>query len=380
MFNPCNPIDFTATYETGSIDDVNYYSDISVFAGEYETFAMLYDGSTYVPLMADGVWSGADSALYVNGTMEDNSKADGLSVAWNSNSTCTDTDADGNSVETTFGITLNVWCNPDVTAEAKVTGDEFGACMKVVDMEHAAGCAPEYNMLGFIQFMADNYWISGTALVLIGGFIGVFGRKWFIPITGGFAGLCAFIAVMILCSMFHWLDSTGMMIVSFLLGCAGAFAAYWFMTNDFLATMFLCIGGGFLLGGVVEGLIIAISGWGSFAFYMIITIIFMVVGGFIGYRRRDTIQKYLTASVGSYMFMRGWTFFGDTGFPSEMEMYNMMAAGKKEELVESFNGMFWFFVALFVGCTFLCIYIQENWEYAKPAAKTDDNFEGQKSG
>jgi len=130
--------------------------------------------------------------------------------------------------------------------------------------------------------------------------------------------------------MFHWLDTTGMMIVSFLLAFACAAAAYMVMKTEFLATMFLCIGGGFLLGGVLEGLIIAVSGWGSFVFYMIITIAFMVGGAFVGYKKKEAIQKYLTATIGSYMFMRGWTFFGDTGFPSEMEMYNKMAAGQSE--------------------------------------------------
>jgi len=286
-----------------------------------------------------------------------------------------DTADDGTTTDTFYGLKLTVWCDETITEGAKITGSDLSSCMKEVTIDHASGCAPVYNMLGFVQFMADNVWLSGTALILIGGFIGVFGRKWFIPITGGFAAMCAFIAVMILCSVFHWLDTTGMIIVSLLLGFAGAFAAYWFMTNDFLATMFLCIGGGFLLGGVVEGLMISIFGWGSFTFYLIITICFMAVGGYIGYKRKDTIQKYLTATIGSYMFMRGWTFFGDTGYPSEMEMYNKMAAGgtARDELVDSFTGMFWFFVALFVGCTFLCIYLQGNWGYAQPAKTSDDN-------
>merc|ERR1711990_1064207 len=171
---------------------------------------------------------------------------------------------------------MEIWCDADVTERATIdaANTNFDKCQKVVSMKHADGCAPEYTMLGFLQFMSDNVWLSGTCLIIVGAVIGVFGGKYFVAITGGFAGLCAFIAVMILCSMFKWLESTGMMIVSILLACAAAGAAYKLLSNDWLATMFLCIGGGFLLGGVTEGLIISITGWGSFTFYLIITIIF----------------------------------------------------------------------------------------------------------
>jgi len=70
---------------------------------------------------------------------------------------------------------LNVWCDAEQKTTAKIEADNFDGCVKVIELYHSSGCAPAYNMLGFIQFMSDNYWLSGTALVIIGGLIGIFG-------------------------------------------------------------------------------------------------------------------------------------------------------------------------------------------------------------
>ena len=96
----------------------------------------------------------------------------------------------------------------------------------------------------------------------------------------------------------------------------------------------------------------------------------MVGGGILGCQKScaDRVTKYLTASVGSYIFMRGWTFFLG-GFPSEMEMYQMMANENSDEL--AFTGLFWFYVALWVGGVVLFAFIQTKYEWAH---KKDDHY------
>jgi len=217
--------------------------------------------------------------------------------------------------------------------------------------------------------MAENVWLSGTVLIIIGVFIGIFGKKWFEPITGTFGALCAFVAFGIFASLFQWLDTTAGLIICIIVGLTCASLTYWVLQNKRIATMFLCIGGGFLLGGVVEGLIIAISGWESFVFYLIVTISFMVIGTLVGCYKADAVKRYLTACVGSYIFMRGWTFYFG-GFPSEMEMYTMMTKPDSEPL--DFTGLFWFYVCLWVASVFLCVYIQEHWHYVMTAEEIAD--------
>jgi len=119
-------------------------------------------------------------------------------------------------------------------------------------------------------------------LILFGLTIGLFGKKWFLPISGAFAGLCAFVAFMILASIFQWLNTTVGLIICGIFAIASAVLAYWLLSRSSIAIPFLCIGGGFMLGGIIEGLIIAISGWESMIFYMIVTLACMVVGGLIG--------------------------------------------------------------------------------------------------
>lgn len=178
--------------------------------------------------------------------------------------------------------------------------------------------------------MSENVWLSGTLLIILGGLIGVMGDKWFEPLTGAFAALCTFCAFMIFASILLWLNTTVGTIICFIVAVGFASLACWVMIKYHrVSTMFLAIGGGFLLGGITEGLIIALFHWESFAFYLIVTILFMCAGAYLGWTKNDSIQQYLTSVVGSYIFMRGWSFFGK-GFPSEMEMYEQMTIPDNE--------------------------------------------------
>jgi len=67
--------------------------------------------------------------------------------------------------------------------------------------------------------------------------------------------------------------------------------------------------------------------------------------------------------------MRGWTYYLG-GFPSEMEMYNMMAQPDSTDL--DFTGLFWFYVALFGLGVVGFVYIQSNWDYAKSEAELEN--------
>jgi len=109
-----------------------------------------------------------------------------------------------------------------------------------------------------------------------------------------------------------------------------------------------------MLGSIIEGLFIAIFSWESMIFYLIITGCMMSLGAAAACYRPIIVKKYLTATIGSYIFMRGWTYFLG-GYPSEIEMYSYMAHPDSEEL--DFTGLFWFYVALFVCGTFLFVYI-----------------------
>jgi hypothetical protein len=77
----------------------------------------------------------------------------------------------------------------------------FAACDTSVTYSHDAGC-PAYSALGFVNFLNNNVWLSGTLMVFFGLFIGLFGQKYFEIIVGAVAALFAFVTVMILASIF----------------------------------------------------------------------------------------------------------------------------------------------------------------------------------
>lgn len=108
------------------------------------------------------------------------------------------------------------------------------------------------------------------------------------------------------------------------------------------------------MGSLIEALIIALSGWESLSFYMIVTVMCMCAGGIVGVYNADKVKKYLTALIGAYLFMRGWTYFFG-GFPSELSMYDAMASQNSEEL--DFNNMFWMYIGIFIGAAILFVYV-----------------------
>jgi hypothetical protein len=362
---------------------------------EYASFAIFEDASgDYYPLNKEDQWlADTTNALYPvdeNGEITSKDKADGVEVFYDSGIVCK---AAVEAVVASEGVTavaaaaaenyalkFDVRCDGTeatfneyknaIFLPAVITGSDLSACAKTMSLTHHTGCY-QYSALGFVNFLNSNVWLSGTLLLAFGLCIGLFGQKWFLKITGSFAGLCAFVAFMILASIFQWLNTTVGLIICGIFAIAAGVLAYWFLSREGVATMFLCIGGGFMLGSIVEGLIIAISGWESMVFYIIVTAACMVIGGLIGCQKPDLVKKYLTAVVGSYIFMRGWTYFLG-GYPSEMEMYSMMANPDSAEL--DFTGLFWFYVALFGAGIVAFVYIQSTWAYAK-----NDNSEDKDS-
>jgi len=294
--------------------------------------------------------------------------ADGISVFYKSDEKC--------SGDEVFALNFDVICDSSeeeddtVFVPAKIKDSDLTSCQKYIKFKHSSGCSA-YSVLGFTQFMSENVWLSGTILVVLGGLIGIMGEKWFAHLTGNFAGLCAFCTFMIFASIFQWLNTTvGLIICGIIAICCYALA-YWVMVRwNNVAVLFLCIGGGFLLGGIVEGLVIAISSWESFTFYLIITISCMLIGGYLGCKKETSVKQYLTAVVGSYIFMRGFTFYFG-GFPSEMEMYNYMSSRTQQNSTSTASSGY---VALFVGSTFLCIWVQKSCDWAKSGKATSEEY------
>jgi hypothetical protein len=210
-FNPCHYLNFSAVFPE---DDglSNLIGDIT-----HGTFAAQYDIWTakYTALTKEAQWKADETSAIYPVTVNDDGEAVvdtyddvlGLTVLYNSDEVCVAaTEEVGAEM---FGFELNVVCDEAVVDEddssafvkAEYASSDLSACVKKVTLNHNAGC-PVYSALGFVNFLNNNVWLSGTLLLVFGLTIGLLGQRWFLPICGTFGAMVAFVAFMVFASLF----------------------------------------------------------------------------------------------------------------------------------------------------------------------------------
>jgi len=215
--------------------------------------------------------------------------------------------------------------------------------MPTVVMEHAEGCEV-LSFKGFVKFMDENAWLSGTILVVLGIVMVFFGRVFFQYIMAATGTLAGFCAIMYLTSLFGWLGATWSLIVWIILAVVIG-AACGFFTYKMLPISIGLLGaaGGFVGGAALFSLILSISGYDELWLLIVLIIIGLLGFGLLAYKFRYMFLSLTSSIVGGYMFMRGLTFwFGH--YPSEGEMFSMMTNGQHLEL----EWQFWLYFACFV--------------------------------
>jgi MFS family permease len=264
--------------------------------------------------------------------------------------------------------------NEDGFVAAKLIEHNLTGCQKHLKFEHKTGCTV-YSALKFTNFLNSNAWFSGTCLLGFGLVVGLFGQKEFLHIAGASAAFLAFFAWMLLASMCMWMNTTiGVTISTILALGAGAAAYFLFKRPRGIkfgggAAGLLCLFGGFMLGSIVEGVIIAAFGWESLVFYLIVTIGCMLFASYMGWTHPQKTKRWLTAMLGSYFCMRGFTFYFG-GFPSEMDMYANMVNPSPDFEHFDFSWMFWLYVGAFCFGCIMFAFVQNHVPYFKAPKKT----------
>lgn len=214
-------------------------------------------------------------------------------------------------------------------------------------MSHSTGCV-SYTVLGITKFLNENVWASGTILLVAGLVIGMAGRKLFPHVIGSFAGLMAMMGVLIAGSIFGWLASTAGLIIMIILAIAAAGAVGWFIRQSiWIMVSFLGVFAGFFLGVFLTSTVIGMTGWESMTFLIVVCGITTISGAYASWKHGEWLVLLSTSFVGSYFFMRGWTFyFGH--YPNEMTVYSGIASGVdvSEEYLE---WQFWVYYLVFIG-------------------------------
>jgi hypothetical protein len=277
-----------------------------------------------------------------------------------------------------LSMKFNVLCDAsmeikgdDTFVPARMTRSNLVGCQKFMEFEHFSGCT-KFSALGFTNFLNTNVWLSGTLLIAAGLIMGIKGQQWFLRIAGTFAATGAFVAWMVMASILAWLNTWAGMIICSIVGVGFGVLAFWLIARPKFAVMLLSIGGGFFLGSMFEGLVIAVTGWESLVFFIIVTIGFCVTGAYFARKHPHFIKKWLTSMMGSYLFMRGWTYYFG-GYPSEVDMYYDMINPEYTDL--EFTTAFWVYVALFFAGIYAFVYIQTRYAFAKYTGE-DHGYDG----
>jgi len=185
--------------------------------------------------------------------------------------------------------------------------------------------------------------------------------------------MMAFGVVMIFGSICGLLDTTaGLIIMILIAGVAGCASAWVLKKMIGVAIFFVSIGGGFFLGCFVYSFILAISGYEAFWLMICFAIGFMVAGGYLAIKRGKGVLIWATSFFGSYMFMRGWTYYF-AGYPSEMQIYeSLLQDGQDIELTNAFFAYMGVFAVAFIAS----IYTQKHVlnEEEEELAGHDDAF------
>lgn len=307
VWNLCSYLDWDYTPDSALAKSSNMTA---------ETFAYVSKNGKIIPLTSEIL----PMTQAVNGT---DGVVNGIETLFTSSEDCESSGVTGEK----YSFKTTVLCNANITGAAEVTSvTGTTSCRPTVTMEHESGC-PLFSFSGVVKFFDDNTWLSGTVLFVLGVVMVLFGCKFFRWVMGAIGALVGFMAVMYLTSIFGWLGATWSLILWIVLALVAGLACGYF-TYMFLPISIGLLGaaGGFVAGAALFSLILSITGYDALWLLITLVVAGAIAAGILGFKFRNSFLIITTSMVGGYMLMRGLTFwFG--GYPSEMEMFGMMAHG-----------------------------------------------------
>ena len=183
--------------------------------------------------------------------------------------------------------------------------------------------------------------------MLLGGpIVALCGKRFFPYVTAAIAGIFACVALLILFSVFEWMSSTAGLVICLIVafGLSGL-GAYFVYKTVWIGIGLVGIIGGYFFGTLVYTLFLASFDWSALWAMIVFSIAFAALGGFLAFKFSKMVVLISTSGIGSYAFMRGWSFFLG-GLPSESEMMSDLKNGYELDLTWAF----WVYLALFIGC------------------------------
>jgi len=117
--------------------------------------------------------------------------------------------------------------------------------------------------MNFSKFVHDYPWAFGLLMMLGGPVILLFGRRFFPWVTGGLITVCLFFGVFMISSILGFMDTKVGLIISIAASAGvGLLGGFFVMrTACWIAVGLLGILGGFFLGSIIFGILLAAVKW-----------------------------------------------------------------------------------------------------------------------
>lgn len=284
----------------------------------------------------------------------DDSNKGGLSLTYQGSSvSCS------NDTEKKLSLKVDLYCDGDGDRDAENDAHDLefvnyqaNQCQIGMKMKSKHACYV-FSLGPFFRYLSKYYFLFGLGMIVVGIFVGFFGRKLIHPT------ICM-IGTLVFVTISAWLIFTL------------AFDRDSSEVTEWIVFGVCCVVGifvGLLLAWLAKYTAAGLSAYGavclglilytSFLFkydndkqvlFWIFIIAMGIVGGVLGFVLYNHALIISTSIIGSYLFIRGISMYAG-GFPNEMLIIEQIKNGQIADFNPAFWGYFAGFVILFIGMT-----------------------------
>lgn len=210
--------------------------------------------------------------------------------------------------------------------------------------------------------------------MIIGGpIVALFGRRWFPWVTAGIVTTTVLLLCLIFCELTGFLEKPIEIVASIVFALSLAILSGWFV----MKTMWVAIGilgviGGLFIGEMIYAFFIFEIGAHKLWMMIVFCAFCALMGGMLSYYFSKQAVLFVTSMIGSYSFMRGWSYFLG-GFPDEDDIF--ISLYENMELKYEFDQKFWIYIAMWVTGTIGGIYYQSVHGGEHSSLKNDAHYQ-----
>ena len=195
-----------------------------------------------------------------------------------------------------------------------------------------------------VEWMSGQPYALGVVAIIVGAITAMLGKRWFPWIAATYAALSVIEFVVFTSAAAGWWTAPVGISLTLVVALAAAIpVGALIRRNIWPAVGLVGIVYGAYLGFFTFCFILVVSGWESFIALVSLTLVGAVVGGVLACKYGPEIVLIGTSFIGSYIFMRGWTYILG-GFQSEAEIVSKVANHEILEVPVSY----WWYMILFV--------------------------------